>query len=419
MATTNIPMAQTQTRAKRLGICLIVALSCATAPGQEPTATGVVGAMMENLTFPRNASMNLKVESRGTWHNAPAAEVAPYSGTLVDQWRTTSDAERYGRELLRESPAGRSQSRMVFHGSQRWTFEFDTGAPPDAAIAGRVVIRNRALRGSRWHMPIVDYFDRIFVFPGRSFDNYELLEADTTMVPIDGHPCHLVRGEWNGREFAFWLDPEFGYLPRQYTMRLLHSNEEYFGSRGAPGPVENRMLAPTEMQELLDNPIESEERLSSVDLQQVEDKYYIAAATLEKTRTYPGGVSHTEHLTFQCSDFSLAPASDANDFLSFAGLLRDGTPAEESVGGRFEPETIKYYEFKDGELAPARLGGGVYFRELWGNLKTLATDFSLENLRRLDSMILIGICAAAALLINGAMAYAAYRKKRAKGPAPE
>lgn len=412
-------MAPTRIRARRLGISLLVALACATARAQAPEATNIVSAMMENLTFPHNASMSFKVESTGTWRNAPAAEVAPYSGKLVDQWRALSDATRYGRELWRESPAGPRHARIVLEGSQRWTFEFDTDAPPDAEIAGRILIRNRTLRGSMWHMPIVDYFDRIFVFPGRSFDNYEALEANAEMETIDGHPCHIVRGEWNGREFAFWLDPNAGYLPRQYTMRLLHDDEEYFGSRGGPGPTENRILAPPEMQEMLDNPIQSEERLGSVALQQSEGKYFIAAATLEKTRTYAGNVSYTEHLTFQCSDYTLATAPDADAFLSFAGLLRDGTPAEESVGGRFEPESVNYYEFKNGELAPARLGGGVYFRELWEDLKVLATDFNMENLRQLDSMVLVGVCAAAALLINGVMAYAAYRKKREKAPEPK
>jgi hypothetical protein len=112
----------------------------------------------------------------------------------------------------------------------------------------------------------------------------------------------------------------------------------------------------------------------------------------------------------------LAPAPDSDDFLSFAGLLRDGTPVEETVGGRFEPVSVNYFVFKDGVMVPSSAPVSSYFRGLWSALKTLVTDFSLENLRRVDSMFLVAVCAFAALLANGIIAYLSYCRSKARPP---
>jgi hypothetical protein len=48
------------------------------------------------------------------------------------------------------------------------------------------------------------------------------------------------------------------------------------------------------------------------------------------------------------------------------------------------------------------------------DLRRLGRDFSLQNLQRIDSKFLIAVCAIAALLINGGIAYANYRKNRTK-----
>jgi hypothetical protein len=52
--------------------------------------------------------------------------------------------------------------------------------------------------------------------------------------------------------------------------------------------------------------------------------------------------------------------------------------------------------------------------ELSLDLKRLATDFNLENLRQVDSMFLVAVCATLAVLINGGIAYASHRRKKAE-----
>lgn len=398
---------------------LLFTLTSFAANGQGRDASELLRLMTDSFGFPPNASMALKVQSNGSWRNAPEAEEAPYSGVQTDHWRITSDSERFGRELRRETLSGLSQTRVVIHSGRVWTFQFDTSAPPETEIVGRMLIRGQSFRGTRWRMPLTEYFDRAFMFSGRFFEDYQSLEVADAMELIDGHPCYVVEGEWNDREFTFWLDPEFGHLPRKYAMRLTHTREVSFGSRGGPRLADRPVIAPPALQAQLDRPIMSDERLSSVVLKNVGGTNYIASAILEKTQTYADDISRSEQLTFETSDFALSTAPDTDDFLKFAGLLRDGTPAEETVGGRLEPTTVNYFVFKDGVLVPSSASTGSYFRDLWIGLKALAADFSLENIRRLDSMVLVAVCAGAALLINGTMAYAAYRKKRPKGPAPE
>ena len=77
-------------------------------------------------------------------------------------------------------------------------------------------------------------------------------------------------------------------------------------------------------------------------------------------------------------------------------------------------ESLQCYVLTGGQRLPASRSFKDYFGDLRDDLSRLGRDFSLQNLQRLDSKFLIAVCAVAALLINGGIAYASYRKNRAK-----
>jgi hypothetical protein len=102
-------------------------------------------------------------------------------------------------------------------------------------------------------------------------------------------------------------------------------------------------------------------------------------------------------------------------FLDFNGLLADGTPVEETWqdGGPMSPRPERYV-LSEGKKLPHYGSFKLYLSDLRDDLRRLGRDFSLQNLQRIDSKFLIAVCAIAALLINGGIAYANYRKNRTK-----
>lgn len=391
---------------------LLMAAYCPVASGQDRSGVEILDLMVGSLGFPTGATMSLSVDAESTWQNAPSAEVAPYTGTTVDRWDIKSDQSQFGKELYREAPGGSSRYRTVLVERRQWEFEFDLAAQPDAPVLGKLQVRGQFLRGPRWRVPIVDYFDRAFVRSRRFSDSYISVELQGTMEPIDGHACHVVRGFWNSREFVFWIDPEYDYLPRQYTMHLDHTREENQGAEAFAVRAALPINAPPEMAGLLASPLTTDERLSGVVVKRVSGRSYIAQATLEKNVTFEGGVVHHDRLAITTTDFVLEEAPDAHEFLAFHGLLKDGTPVEERTRRRRQaPDLVKQYLWNQGETVPTQASLASYWPQLWDDIQVLVTDFSMENLRRVDGTFLVAVCATAALLVNGAMAYRAYRNR--------
>jgi hypothetical protein len=117
----------------------------------------------------------------------------------------------------------------------------------------------------------------------------------------------------------------------------------------------------------------------------------------------------------QTGDYVFAGHRDVNGFLDFDGLIRNGTPVEEIWSGDPEnPERVERYILFDGKKLPHYGSFKEYMSDLGNDLARLSRDFSLQNLQRIDSKFLITVCAVAALLINGGIAYANYRKNRPK-----
>jgi hypothetical protein len=295
---------------------------------------------------------------------------------------------------------------------QQWEFEYDLDAGADSDILGRLIVRRRFIRGARWRMPIVEYLDRAFVVPGRYPDGYKSLEVIQEPEEVDGHPCQVIHGIWLGRDFTFWLDPEYDYLPRRYTMRMDHASVGFQGPEAVPVRGGRRIFVPPQMEDLLSRPVVSEETLSEVTLKEEEGRKYIAGATLDKTVTFEGNISYSEHVIMQATSFSLLALPEASAFLAFDGLLRDGTPVEERVDGRRSTrDIVNHYVIRQGVFVAEDVKLKPYFPQLWDDLRKLVTDFSLENLRRVDSTFLVVVCAILAISTNGALAYAACRRK--------
>lgn len=378
------------------------------------TAYEMVDEMRKSLQFFANASMSQTVESEAAWRNVPGAKPEPYTAKVVDHWRVMTDQQRSGLERHRESPAGSSRIRTVYREGGRQVFEFDPVASGDANVLGQLVIRGQGIGAPYFRSPLLEYTDRILMMPGRMPMDFDQLDVADEQEQIDGHACHKVHGTWNGRDFTLWLDSAFGYLPRQYTIQSDFSregpNRRGFGTR----PQDRRVLAPPVENSTLEQALTSEEHLSSVVLESAGGRNYIASAILEKTQSFPDGISYTERQLIKTDSIALQPDPDVEAFVNFKGLLRDGTPVEERLGGGpFGPEAINYFVLKDGQMVPSSAPKGAYIADLWRDLYRLATDFNIENLRRVDSKFLIAFCAIAALAINGAMAYAAHRRKKA------
>ena len=396
-----------------LGLGLFPAAAHAQHTGEDTQVAIMVNSLKNNLNFPSGASLHMTVEGKGAWHNAPEAEVAPYSTKRTDAWVARSDSERFGKEVRRETPDGADRRRTVYVNREQWTFAYDLGAAPDAPILGQLVVRSPVPRGTRPRVPLTDYLDRAFVMPSRATDHSTSLNVVGDQVLIDGHLCQEVGGNWNNRQVSFWLDPEYGWLPRRYTMHLDCSLVEFDVLESFVGGATPPLLAPSGMEELLKSPQSVDERLSGIVLDRSGAQHYIARATLEKTVNFAGGVSHTENLILEVSELSFAPDPASGPFLTFSDVLRDGTPVEEHLGNRrLSAEQINYYAWQKGELLPAVPPSERYWPRLWNDLKRLAYDFSFENLKRVDSKFLMAVCTMAALTINGAMAYTAHRRKK-------
>lgn len=397
------------------GLLLLAGACCQLESAQALTAPEMVDHMRRALQFFPNASLSQTVESEAAWHNVPGSESNPYAGTVVDHWRVMTDRQRSGLERHRESPAGPSRIRTVYLQGRRQAFEFDPGVSEDSAILGRLIVRGQGPGGPYFRLPVLEYTDRILMMSGRLPMDFQQLEVADEQELVDGHLCHKVHGNWNGREFTLWLDEATDYLPRQYTIQIDFSQEEPNGRPFRSRPSDRRVLAPPVEDARLEQPLASEERLSSVVLESAGGRNYLASAVLEKTQNFSDGISYTERQSIKTDSIALQPDPETEAFVTFKGLLRDGTPVEEHQGGGpFGPEFVNYFVLANGQLVPADAPRGTYIASLWQDLSRLARDFNVENLRRVDSKFLIAVCALSALAINGGIAYAAHRRKKAK-----
>ena len=94
-------------------------------------------------------------------------------------------------------------------------------------------------------------------------------------------------------------------------------------------------------------------------------------------------------------------------------LLQMPFPAKDQAAIDAARESLQRYVLTGGQRLPASRSFKDYFGDLRDDLSR-GKDFSLQNLQCLDSKFLIAVCAIAALLINGGIAYASYRKNRTK-----
>lgn len=370
--------------------------------------------MRSNFVLESGSAIGNRIEAEVTWRlkkDGPALR----SGSVVDQWQVLSDGNRYGTERFRQSPDGDRKTRIVYLDDELREFEFNLTASGETAVTGDLKIRHQFPRGPFIRLPLLDYLDRLCGPPGRAGFIYSSLRLNEELVNVDGHPCHEITGEWNGREFTFWLDPEYGYLPRQYSLQVTHSMERSGRRRGWRDPRELRLLVPPPELSQIAIPVRTEERLSAVELAQRGDRFIIATAVLDRTQLFEGGSEYSERSILNTGDYVSEARRDVNGFLEFKGLIRDGTRVEEfwpAIGAT--PESLQRYVLTGGQRLPASRSVKDYFGDLREDLSRLGRDFSLQNLQRIDSKFLIAVCAVAALLINGGIAYASYRKNRAK-----
>jgi len=400
----------------RLGILLMALAVYGESHSQPATALELFDEMRESLWMPPNASLEQTVQIAVTWQGISNADIAASSGTVADHWRVLSDSERVGLERYRESPVGTSRIRTVhLPKEQQNIFTFDLDAPEGSAVVGQLSIRHRILRGPFWRTPIFDYIDTVFSMRGRYPRSFLNVKSMAEHAMIDGHSCHEVQGNWNGRDFTLWLDPEFGYLPRKYTLRADVRGELDFGNRGGPEISYERLLeAPTRGDER-GRPRSREEKLTAVTLEKLDGQPYMAKATLERTMFFSRDVTYTERIEYTTDSFALAIQPDTAEFLGMDNLLVDDTPVEVLKGDIHSAErSERQYVMDEGELVPAGASFRGYFSKLALDLKRLAGDFSLENLRQVDSKFLVAMCATLALLLNGGIAYASHRRKKAE-----
>lgn len=397
------------------GVRIALGFLCCAPVGAEVTdPVQMLDRMRANFVIESGTSIGNRIEAEVTWRMKEDGPVLR-SGNVVDQWHVLCEGGRYGTERYRQSPDGNRRTRSVYQGDERREFVFDLNATGEGAVAGEVSIHHQFNRGPTIRLPLQEYLDRLCGPPGRRGFGYELLESAKERVPVDGHLCHEIQGAWSGRNFTFWLDPEFGYLPRKYTINLIH-RDEFSGRRsGWRNPADLRMLAPPPELSQGVAPIRSEERLSEVEIMQRDGRFYMARAVLERTQYFDGGAVYSHRAVLQTGDYVFAGHRDVNGFLDFDGLIRNGTPVEEIWSGDPEnPERVERYILFDGKKLPHYGSFKEYMSDLGNDLTRLSRDFSLQNLQRLDSKFLIAVCAVAALLINGGIAYANYRKNRPK-----
>lgn len=370
--------------------------------------------MKAGLYFPAGALLQMKVESKGAWSNLPTTGGSAAETSRTDEWEARCDGERYGRELRRTSPDGTGRWRTVIWDRQVSVFSYDLDAPQDAPVIGKLYVRAPTGRGGmRWRMPLVDYLDRAFATPSRFGDLNPPMHLVNEDVNIDGHRCREIQGAWNDRQVTYWLDEESDWLPRKYTMHLEFAMQDFEPPDSLPGGAIPHLKAPDGANFAVDRPLTADEILSDIVLEKIGSQTYITRATLHRTLTFDGGVTYNETLTFDVHDLRYDNSLNNSPFFTFADVMRDGTPMEEHFGGRrFDPEIVNYYIWKKGQFVPSGGPDEPYWARLWHDLKRLSVDFSLENLRRLDTTFLMVVCALAALAINGAMVYNNYRKKK-------
>jgi len=331
--------------------------------------------------------------------------------TVVDRWTVKSDNEWVGRELDRQSPAGPARIRTVFRGEERWEFTNDLNAGPDAPLLGFLDVYHQNNRFPQRRAPFHDYVDRTFSLSGGFFgDNTMLTGQPTAMETIDGSPCNMVQGEWQGREFTFWLDPAFNYLPRKYTLQRRTAPGRGFG--GGPRPTERRIAPPPTLAAGLGELRTVAEELANVTLAREGKHAWIAGATLRRTETYGGGATLNETIKLTTEQFSAQASPETAAFLKFDGLLRDGTPATEYVRrDRSEPEEVFRNVIRNGKIALPEPTLRGWLAATWRDVDGFFHDFSIERIRELDTKVLIGICVVAALFVNGIVAWVAHRKR--------
>ncbi len=401
----------------RLGVRIALGFVLCACAGAEETEPGpMLERMRANFVIESGTSIGNHIEAEVTWRMKEGGP-ALRSGNVVDQWHVLGEGERYGTERFRQSPDGNRRTRTVYQGGERREFEFDLNAAGEEAVTGEFHILHQFNRSPTIRLPLQEYLDRVLSPPNRGgfVLLYEFLEIAEEMASIDGHPCHEIRGKWNGRNFTLWLDPAYGYLPRQYTVQVVHAAEFSGRRRGWRDPAEMRLLAPPPELGQRVIPIRSEERLSAVELMQRGGRFYMANAVLERTQYIEGGAVYSHRAVLQTGDYVFGGRRDVTGFLDFDGLIRNGTPVEEIwPGDRENPERVERYVLSDGKKLPHYGSFKEYMGDLGNDLARLSRDFSIENLQRIDSKFLVAVCAAAALLINGGIAYANYRKNRPK-----
>jgi hypothetical protein len=229
-------------------------------------------SMRANFVLESGTAIGNRIEAEASWRmkeDGPALR----AGSVVDQWQVLSDGERFGTERFRRSPDGDRRTRTVYQGEERREFEFDLSATGKGAVAGKLNIRHQFFFGPNIRLPLQDYLDRLCGPPGRRGFTYDSLELAMEKVPVDGHLCHEIRGSWSGRDFTFWLDPEFGYLPRKYTMKVSHGDEFSGRRRGWRNPADQRLLLPPPEIDQNVIPLRSEENLSAVEFIQRDGRF--------------------------------------------------------------------------------------------------------------------------------------------------
>ncbi|MBL7648597.1 MAG: hypothetical protein JNK74_20670 [Candidatus Hydrogenedentes bacterium] len=395
-------------------VVALVFLCCFRSDAQVTEPAQMFERMRSNFLLESGASIGNRIEAEVTWRlekDGPALR----SGRVVDQWLVLSDGERYGTERFRQSPDGDRKTRTVYLDEERREFEFDLTVSDEVAVAGKLSIRHGFGRGPYIRLPLLNYLDRLCGPPGRFGFGYKALADKGQLVEVDGHPCHEITGEWNGRIFTFWLDPEFGCLPRRYTIQVTHASEASSRRRGWRDSRDERLLAPPPVIDQNTIPVRTEELLSVTELARQSGHFVIETAVLERTQYFDGGSVCSERIILKTGDYASDGRLDIPGFLEFKGLMRDGTPVQEywpEPGNA--PDSVERYTLTGGQRLPASRSFKDYLGDLREDLGRLGRDFSLQNLQRIDSKFLIAVCAIAALLINGGIAYASYRKNRTK-----
>lgn len=413
MGNRHLHIGNLTSRISRISCGLAVALLSGPVSGDVLSAPEMFEQMRGSLSFVPNASMDVQVVSDIVWSDGLGSANTPWSTTVSDVWTVQSDDSRIGMELYRKAPEESKRTRIVYAEDARRTFVFHSAAHPDAPELGELMLTSLSDRDYAWRMPSLEYMDRVFRVQGR-FSRSSLYFVGDKQQPVDGHLCIVVQGSSNSRDITLWLDPEYGYLPRKYELLLDHGREE-MGRRGGPPPPRPPIAAPPAWINPPDLPLTTVEKMSGVTLGQVNGRSYLSKAVVDRTKTYARGISCVEHTKIDVTSFLLTVAPNAKAFLEMEGLLRDGTPVEERIeGGRFAPDIVNYYAMKNGQFASTTTSLRTYIAQIVRDFERLKSDFNMENLKRIDSTFIIVVCAVAALLINGGIAYASYRKNRAK-----